>query len=160
MPRRSHDRVVDRARIRVPLRLPGFDASIPLGAPRSAHELAAAIRETTLRVREACASSSKELLLTFIVTNGDTLVASQGGKELYLSTYKTRCADRASCARLSPECEAPSSTGRVNHCIVSSEPLLGENVWEPLAPGEIVGVDASMHVHRTSLERCLLPVVA
>lgn len=132
----------------------------PLAASRTAHELAAAVRETTLVVREACAGSEKPLLLTFLVTNGETLVASQGGKELYLSTYKTRCADRNGCSRLSPECEAPSVTGRVNHCIVSSEPLLGENVWEPLGAGDIVGVDATMNVHRSSVERAALPVVA
>jgi glutamine amidotransferase len=131
-----------------------------LVAGRSAHELASAVRDTTQAVRSICTGSTKELLLTFLVTNGDTLVASNGGKELYLSTYKTRCADRGVCSRLSPECEAPSTTGRVNHCIVSSEPLQGENVWEPLAPGDVVGVDASMTVHRTTLERCALPVVA
>jgi glutamine amidotransferase len=131
-----------------------------LAAARTAHELSAAVRETTLIVRDACAGSTKDLLLTFLVTNGETLVASQGGKELYLSTYKTRCADRGVCSRLSPECEAPSVSGRVNHCIVSSEPLLGENVWEPLAPGDLVGVDASMHVHRSSVLRPALPVVA
>jgi predicted glutamine amidotransferase len=132
----------------------------PLSEPRSAQELAAAVRETTLRVRDVCSASARELLLTFVVTNGETLVASQGGKELYLSTYKTRCADRDACPRLSPECEAPSATGKVNHCIVSSEPLMGENVWEPLALGGIVGVDRAMQVHRMSIERCPLPVVA
>jgi len=87
-------------------------------------------------------------------------VAAQGGKELYYSTYKTRCADRGTCASLSAACEAPSSSGRVNHFIVSSEPLQGENVWEPLAVGDVIGVDARMNVRRSRLDDVALPVVA
>jgi glutamine amidotransferase len=95
-----------------------------------------------------------------MITNGETLLAAQGGKELFLSTYKTRCADRDHCSSLSAECEAPTRSGRVNHCIVSSEPLQGENVWSPLEPGEMVGVDPGMRLYRASTERHVLPVVA
>jgi hypothetical protein len=48
----------------------------------------------------------------------------------------------------------------VNHFIVSSEPLQGENVWEPLALGDIIGVDARMNVQRSRLDHAVLPVVA
>jgi predicted glutamine amidotransferase len=48
----------------------------------------------------------------------------------------------------------------VNHCIISSEPLHGENVWAPLESGDIVGVDVGMHLYRSSPERHPLPVVA
>jgi glutamine amidotransferase len=59
---------------------------------------------------------------------------------------------------LSTECEAPSATGFVNHFILSSEPLQGENVWQALEPGDIVGVDWRMQVHRSHLERPALAV--
>ena len=111
-------------------------------------------------VREICDTPAVAASLTVLVTNGETLIAAHGGKELYLSTYKTRCSDRHHCKSLAPECEAPPTTGHVNHCIVSSEPLQGENVWLPLEPGDIVGVDARMQLFRAEAERVALPVVA
>ena len=132
----------------------------PLSAPRTAGELARALRAMTATVRARCDTSAAPASLTVLVTNGETLVAGQGGKELYLSTHKTRCSDRGACKSLSPECEAPTISGRVNHCIISSEPLQGENVWAPLENGDIVGVDVGMHLYRSSPERHPLPVVA
>jgi predicted glutamine amidotransferase len=90
-------------------------------------------------------------LLTVLVTDGDTLVATQGGRELYFSTHKHRCPDRGDCASLSQECEAPTASGHVNHLILSSEPLQGDNVWQALEPGEVVGVDGNMHILRGRL---------
>src|SRR5215471_12176611 len=132
----------------------------PLSAPRTAGELARALRAMTATVRSRCDTPAAPASLTVLVTNGETLVAGQGGKELYLSTHKTRCSDRGVCKSLSPECEAPTISGRVNHCIISSEPLQGENVWAPLENGDIVGVDVGMHLFRSSPERHALPVVA
>jgi glutamine amidotransferase len=132
----------------------------PLSAPRTAGDLARALRAMTATVRSRCDTPAAPASLTVLVTNGETLVAGQGGKELYLSTHKTRCSDRAVCKSLSPECEAPTISGRVNHCIISSEPLHGENVWAPLENGDIVGVDVGMHLYRSSPERHPLPVVA
>jgi hypothetical protein len=48
----------------------------------------------------------------------------------------------------------------VNHFIVCSEPLQGENVWEPLAVGDVIGVDGRMRVRRSRLDQVALPVVA
>ena len=92
------------------------------------------------------------------VADGESLVATHGGKELYFSTYKTRCSDREHCPSLSAACEAPSASGVVNHFIVSSEPLQGENVWLPLAQGDIVGVDSRMQISKSHLDRTALPV--
>lgn len=133
----------------------------PLTGRRSVDDVAAAVRRTTRVARERCdrPGAAERCLLTVIATDGETLVAAHGGKELYWSTYKERCADRETCPSLSAECEAPSRTGLVNHCIFSSEPLLGENVWEALAEGDIIGVDARMRVLRTRLDGCALPVV-
>lgn len=132
----------------------------PLAGPRSVRDVARAVRSATEEVREVCDRPGARSSLTVMVTNGDTLVAAHGGKELFWSTYKTRCSDRAICKSLSPECEAPSTTGRVNHCILSSEPLQGENVWLELSEGDVVGVDESMRVERASLWHHGLPVVA
>jgi glutamine amidotransferase len=55
-------------------------------------------------------------------------------------------------------CEAPSVSGVVNHFIVSSEPLQGENVWLPLEPGDIVGVDSRMQITKSHMDRVALPV--
>jgi glutamine amidotransferase len=116
-----------------------------------------AMRATVQRVRAVCDRGEERSSLTLIATDGDVLVATQGGKELYVSTYKTRCADRERCPNLSASCEAPS-TGTVNHLVLSSEPLHGENVWLPLDPGEMVGIDATMHARRSHVERTALPL--
>ena len=83
------------------------------------------------------------------------MVAAEGGKELFWSTYKTRCADRDACPSLSPECEAPSESGYVNHLIFSSEVILGENIWLPLEVGELIGVDWRMKLLRSTGHRHL-----
>jgi glutamine amidotransferase len=89
--------------------------------------------------------------LTFAITNGTTMVAHQGGKALYWSTWKKQCPDRDHCPSFAPECEQPTQRGFVNHLIVSSEPLHGVNVWEPLGFGEIIGVDWRMQLSRSAL---------
>lgn len=81
---------------------------------------------------------------TFILTNGKVMLGYQGGKNLYYSTYKTKCGDRENCPSFSPECEAPSQSGFINHLIFSSEPLSGENIWIPMELGQIIAVDQHM----------------
>jgi glutamine amidotransferase len=137
-----------------------LDAQGSLTGDNDIDSISAALKEAVNRARELCDSDGTRSLLTVVATNGDCLVAAQGGKELYFSTYKTRCSDRGTCASLAAVCEAPSSTGRVNHFIVSSEPLQGENVWEPLAAGDVIGVDGRMRVRRSRLDHVALPVVA
>jgi glutamine amidotransferase len=88
------------------------------------------------------------IFLTFILTNGNTMVAFQGGKNLKLSTYKKRCIDRDHCPCYSAECEEPSQTGFINHLIFSSECLSGENIWGPLEFGQFAGVDQEMKLHK------------
>jgi glutamine amidotransferase len=131
-----------------------------LAENRSASELASALRKMDRKVRSICDTPDNPASLTVVVTNGEAMAAAHGGKDLFLSTYKTRCSDRHQCRSLSPECEAPTTTGKVNHCIISSEPLQGENVWLPLKQGDVVSVDARMYVVQTSTERTSLPVVA
>jgi predicted glutamine amidotransferase len=40
--------------------------------------------------------------------------------------------------------------GYVNHLIVSSEPLQGDNIWTSMASGDIVAIDSHMRFY-TSL---------
>jgi glutamine amidotransferase len=130
----------------------------PLSQRPELGHVVAAVQATLERVRAICQPHVAEakVLLTFIVTDGDVMVATQGGKELSFSTYKQRCPDREVCPSLSAVCEAPSPDGRVNHLIVCSERLQGSNVWEELGLGDILAVDARMCVIRTRLgRRCL-----
>lgn len=128
-----------------------------LSADYSAHDVLAALRLGCDLVRETCDKGDAKSLLTMVMTNGTTMIAHQGGKELYRSTHKTRCSDRGHCPSLSPECEAPTQTGFVNHFLLSSEPLQGENVWEPMAEGELVGVDETMRLLGTSARTLAKP---
>ncbi len=134
----------------------------PLNRRFAVEDAAKALRGTLAIVRRVCDGPDRErrALLTCVVTDGDTMVAAHGGKELFVSTYKTRCADRGSCPSLSPECEAPTQTGFVNHLIFSSQPLSGENVWHELAEGDLMGVDWRMRVLRTRADRVDLPLVS
>lgn len=132
----------------------------PIGYDHDIEAISLALKEAVQRARELCDTDGTRALLTVVATNGQSLVAAHGGKELYFSTHKTRCSDRAKCASLSSACEAPSRGGPVNHFIVSSEPLQGENVWEALAAGDLIGIDARMRVSRSRLDHVALPVVA
>lgn len=128
-----------------------------LDKPHTSADVIEALRTTLADVASLCGplEDSEQLFLTCIVTDGNTMVAHQGGKDLYWSTHKTRCADRDACSSLSPECEAPSETGYVNHLIFTSEPLQGENVWNEMRPGELLGVDWRMRLehHPAKAER-------
>lgn len=125
------------------------------GAP--IEEVSAAIEDTIEQIHALtgmnCYERSEEdaFYLSFILTNGHIMLAHQGGKELYISTHKGCCPERELCPSFSQACEAPTETGFVNHLIVSSEPLQGENIWAEMAPGQVVGVDWRMQLHRIDL---------
>lgn len=121
-----------------------------LGGRLGVEEVAKSLRDTVALVRRIAdvGGDSGRALLTLLVTNGQVMAAHHGGKELYYSTWKRRCADRDVCPSLSNVCEAASLTGHVNHMLIASEPLQGENVWEPLAEGDIIGVDWRMRLVR------------
>lgn len=109
-------------------------------------DVALALSEVEARVEAASKEvvPPEELLLNFMVTDGEQMVASRRGKELYWSTHKTRCGERDVCPSFGEVCEAPRRSGFVNHLIVSSEPIGGENVWTPLGDGEAVAVTRDM----------------
>lgn len=150
-----------------------LEAEGPLGRPHGVDEVMGAMA-STVRAVDGLATHdggmvrydegperAKQNLLTCIVTDGTTMVAHHGGKELFFSTHKTRCPDRDSCPHLEVHCEAESKTGEVNHLIFSSEPLHGENVWTELRQGDLVGTDWRMRMARSSSSpRMTLPVVS
>lgn len=121
-------------------------------------DVVASVRATVEQVvalaGEPCLDESgtpEDTYLTFALTNGRTMVAHQGGKPLYWTTHKTRCPDRAHCPSFGSECEASAGRGGfVKHLVVSSEPLQGDNVWTPLAPYEVVGVDWAMKLEHAA----------
>lgn len=124
----------------------------PTSNKLSIEEVIEALRRTISAVRAICdAGAPSPALLTLIVTDGVTMAATRGGKELHWSSYKRRCADRETCPNLAKECEAPTETGHVNHLILSSEPLGGENVWHELTDGDVIGVDWRMRLVQSSL---------
>jgi glutamine amidotransferase len=89
-----------------------------------------------------------ENYLSFVITNGRVMLGHQGGKTLYCSTHKNHCSEREVCPHFANECEQEQARGFVSHLIFSSEPLQGENVWRPLGPREMVGVDWRMQMRR------------
>jgi glutamine amidotransferase len=137
-----------------------LEQRVPAGQRPDLATVVSAVKATVELERAVCQPRARgEVLLTFIVTDGDVMVATHGGKELLFSTYKTRCPERHQCPSLSAVCEAPSTTGNVNHLIVSSERLQGFNVWEELAPGDILAVDANMRVVRSRVGRHSLNIL-
>lgn len=115
-------------------------------------------------IKEACASGIERIIdvigelsenssppdesfLTFILTNGDNLVAFNGGKDLYYSTYKSKCPDRDTCESFAPFCEAEATDGKINHLLFSSEPLSGENIWIKMKKGQLIGSCNEMNLN-------------
>ncbi len=86
--------------------------------------------------------------LTFLLTNGETMVAYQGGKNLNYSTHKVKCSERDVCKFHQHTCENPDTGKAVQHIIFSSEDVKNENIWNKMKPGEWVGVDRQMLVLR------------
>jgi len=117
-------------------------------------EIMGAIEDTIAEIEETVGlkcyepeDPDKRLLLSFVLTNGTTMVAHQGGKDLFYSTHKVCCPERDSCPSFAKSCENTSGSGDiVNHMIFSSEELSGENVWQAMMPGQIIGVDRKMRL--------------
>jgi len=134
------------------LRYGSLDSRLAIG------DVASALRKALAIVREQCdAHGASPSLLTCILTDGTTMVGHQGGKELHYSTYKQRCGDRHVCKYLKPACEAPTEDGFVNHLVFSSVPLSGENVWQAMGEGDIVGVDGRMRLYDSDQTRRSVP---
>jgi predicted glutamine amidotransferase len=96
---------------------------------------------------------SDENYLTFVLTNGKTMIALNGGLTLYYSTSKVKCPERETCSSFETICETKAVEGqKINHLIISSEPLQGENIWHKMSLGEIVGVDDGMNFYKAQIK--------
>ena len=94
-----------------------------------------------------------ENYLTFVLTNGPIMLAMNGGMSLFYSSHKKRCPERETCSSFAPWCEsAAQGDKKVNHLIFSSEPLQGENVWQRVGPGEMIGVDSQMRIKTMEID--------
>ncbi len=89
--------------------------------------------------------------LTFLITNGNNIIGFNGGKDLFYSTYKSRCPERDTCPSFAQNCEAPTNNNKVNHLIFSSEPLSGENIWLKVKKGELIGSNKEMNLSFSSI---------
>jgi glutamine amidotransferase len=91
--------------------------------------------------------------LTFLVTNGESMLSFHGGQKLYYSTYKTKCSESKTCAFYNPICEKSARMGeKVHHLLVSSEVIKNENEWSVMDFGDYVGVDAGMNFFKGSID--------
>ncbi len=82
--------------------------------------------------------------LSFIITNGPSMLAYNGGKKLFFSTYKTKCNERDTCSSFSEACENPVKDIPINHLIFSSEPISNENIWKPVEYEQFIGAGPDM----------------
>ncbi len=125
----------------------------PLTQRMGVDEVMDALEQCTRVIREIAdgPDAPEPCSLNLLATDGTSMVAIQGGKTLFWSTYKKRCSERDTCPFFSGSCEAHSEDGFVNHLVVSSEPLSGENVWLEMKQGEMVGVDWRMRVSRRTM---------
>lgn len=93
---------------------------------------------------ELTPSDPQHTYLTFIITNGLTMLGFHGGQPLLYSTYKSTCPERDGCPNYAPFCEAKSTSGRINHLVLASESLKGTHVFVPLKAHDMIGVDHQM----------------
>ncbi len=86
--------------------------------------------------------------LTFLVTNGRSMFALNGGQPLFYSTHKGRCSERDHCSFFNPICETKANNSdKIHHLLISSEVIENENEWSPLGYGDFVGVDRDFVFH-------------
>jgi predicted glutamine amidotransferase len=90
--------------------------------------------------------------INFIATDGRSMAAARLGRGLFFSTQKHYCEKMHECSRWREgeelPCMHPLRAAEVNHLLISSERISAEDIWEPLAEGELVGIDDSFRFIR------------
>lgn len=81
---------------------------------------------------------SDQTYLTFVLTDGSTLVGHQGGKSLFVHAPAINHGNR--------ERSWAVEQGATDHFLLASEPVHNSNVWTPIRHGGAVGVDSDMAV--------------
>ncbi len=80
--------------------------------------------------------------ISFVLTNGKSMLAYHGGKELFFSTHKRKCSERDTCSHFKPLCESyAANADKVQHFLVSSEKIANENIWTALNFGEMTFIN-------------------
>ncbi|MEO0814266.1 MAG: class II glutamine amidotransferase, partial [Myxococcota bacterium] len=101
--------------------------------------------------------------MTFVLTNGSSLVGYRHRKELFFSTHKERCPERDSChAFEAGRCESRVDDGLVKHLVVTSERIAeGPNEVSPRVRQEVESVveelELVIHLNRV-VEGLVRPV--
>lgn len=134
---------------RIPLNRPDCDAKL-------LYKCAAEAIEELINIIGPFSTVDKgpdETYITFIITNGATVLAHQGGKQLFYSTYKPDCTKKAECPHYCTSCEMPTKTGEINHIIFASEPPSDANAWIPMKNGQMIGTDWSMDLKIFQVEK-------
>jgi glutamine amidotransferase len=92
--------------------------------------------------------------INFIATDGRSMAAVRLGRGLFFSTQKRYCEKMHECSRWRQgdelPCMHPLRAAEVNHLLIASERISAEDIWEPLAEGEIVGIDEDFRFIRES----------
>ena len=92
-------------------------------------------------------------LINFLATDGRSMVANRLGRGLYFSTQKRYCEKMKDCSRWHDDeelrCMHPLRSHQVNHLLIASETISTEDIWEPLAEGDLIGIDANFSFVRT-----------
>lgn len=90
-------------------------------------------------------ADNSNTFLSFIMTNGKSMVAFQGGKSLYYSTHKSKCPESGTCNFFNQTCEnRAANKSIVNHLLISSDPLSGQNEWTAMKTGELIILNNEM----------------
>lgn len=111
-----------------------------------------ALQETIQTIYRITKGFQEPALLTFLLTNGNTMLGCHGGEELVYSTHKKTCVERSTCPHYSPECENPVNNAAVNHLLVASEAISKEDIWHPLEIGEGFCLDMQMKIHDFTID--------
>ncbi|MFH5843094.1 class II glutamine amidotransferase [Haladaptatus sp. CMAA 1909] len=84
---------------------------------------------------------SDETYLTFVLTDGDTLIGHQGGKSLFVHAPTINHGDQ--------ERSWAVGNGATDHFLLASEPAHTPAMWTPIRHGGVVGVGPDMTVWTT-----------
>ena len=91
-------------------------------------------------------------LINFLATDGRSMVANRLGRGLFFSTQKRYCEKMNDCSRWRDgqelPCMHPLRAKEVNHLLIASETISTEDIWEPLAEGDLIGIDAQFRFVR------------
>lgn len=88
---------------------------------------------------------------TFLLSDGQSMLAYQGGKDLHYSVHKTKCSESSSCDFYTHYCETEDVSGKVNHLLFSSEPISGENIWQKMPARMAIAIDVNMILLKENL---------